>query len=373
MRDWRRSSSTSRSSPRARRTSALGVFLVAAMPETGFVRGVARERAAALTSTFRSGTQAIRGNRILLVILATAFLTGMASEGLDRLWEAHLYTDYRLPALGGISQLYWFAIIGGIATALSVGVLSVSRAVTSNARRDRALATPPSCMTVLVAVGCALFGLAPGFAVAVGGVLGRPHRAQRPRPDVHGVDGPALRSGRSSHGDLAWRDRATRSARSCRARSSGSSDASSRSPRRWSRPGIIQALALPVPGPRRGSAHRPSRRASPPSYRLRGRTCARPLGLGPISLVRARRDRASGVVRLCHHSSLTVRLKQSTNRGDCPAGVPSCPAPRRCWTGPPASRSRGMPIAWRRRANRSARTSSTASRPRAGVRRRVGR
>jgi DHA3 family tetracycline resistance protein-like MFS transporter len=146
---------------------ALGAFLSTAMRETGFERGLHASRAAALASTFRAGARAIRGNRILLVILFATFLTGAASEGLDRLWEAHLYTDFTLPRLGGISRLYWFAIVGGIATALSVGVLSISRRFIER-ESDRALATTAILMTSLVAGGCALFGLAPTFAAAVG-------------------------------------------------------------------------------------------------------------------------------------------------------------------------------------------------------------
>jgi hypothetical protein len=145
---------------------ALGVVLLVAMPETGFVRGEHASRVAAITSTFRSGTRAIRANRVLLVLLATIFLSGAASEGLDRLWEAHLYTDYRLPGLGSVSPLYWFAIIGGVATALSVAALSLSRRFVER-ESDRALAVTSIVLIAAIAGGCAAFGLAPGFAVAV--------------------------------------------------------------------------------------------------------------------------------------------------------------------------------------------------------------
>lgn len=146
---------------------ALGLFLVTAMPETGFRRGEHATRAAALVTTFRSGARAIRGNRVLLVILAATFLTGAASEGLDRLWEAHLYTDFTLPGLGALPRLYWFAIVGGVATALSVGALSFSRRYVER-ESDRALATTAIVLTLVIAVGCVVFGLAPGFGLAVG-------------------------------------------------------------------------------------------------------------------------------------------------------------------------------------------------------------
>jgi hypothetical protein len=148
-------------------TAGLGVFLILFMREQGFVRGEHASRLAALTSTFRGGAKAIRGNRILLVILGATFLTGAASEGLDRLWEAHLYTDFRLPGLGALPQLYWFAIIGGIATALSVAALSFARRFVEK-ESDRALAVTTIVLTSAIAGGCVLFGLAQGFALAVG-------------------------------------------------------------------------------------------------------------------------------------------------------------------------------------------------------------
>jgi MFS transporter, DHA3 family, tetracycline resistance protein len=146
---------------------ALGLFLAAGMPETGFVRGEHATRVAAITSTFRGGARAIRGNRVLLVLLVTIFFSGAASEGLDRLWEAHLYTDYRVPGLGSFSRLYWFAIVGGIATAFSVAALSASRRFVER-ESDRALAVTSIVLTVAIAAGSAVFGLAPGFALAVG-------------------------------------------------------------------------------------------------------------------------------------------------------------------------------------------------------------
>lgn len=146
---------------------ALGAFLLLAMPERGFIRGEHASRLAAVQTTLRGGTRAIRGNRVLLLILAASFLTGAASEGLDRLWEAHLWLDYALPALASVSRLYWFSIVGGMAMLLSVGALSLSRRWVER-ESDRALAVTSIVLTGAIAVGCAVFGLAPGLALAVG-------------------------------------------------------------------------------------------------------------------------------------------------------------------------------------------------------------
>ena len=145
---------------------ALGVFLALVMPERGFVRAEHATRLSALVTTLRDGSRAIRRNRFLLLILVSLFLMGAASEGLDRLWEIHLYQDYELPMLGGINRLYWFAIVGGVATALSVAALSLSRRFVER-ESDRALARTALVMTALVATGCALFGRAEALALAV--------------------------------------------------------------------------------------------------------------------------------------------------------------------------------------------------------------
>jgi DHA3 family tetracycline resistance protein-like MFS transporter len=145
----------------------LGIVLIAAMPERGFVHGEHASRLVALTSTVRGGARAIRGNRFLIVILVSMFLMGAASEGLDRLWEAHLYTDFEFTNIFGIDQLYLFAIVAGVGTALSVLVLGVTRRFVER-ESDRALATISLVMTLMVAAGCMIFGSATSLWVAVG-------------------------------------------------------------------------------------------------------------------------------------------------------------------------------------------------------------
>jgi DHA3 family tetracycline resistance protein-like MFS transporter len=145
---------------------ALGIFLLLAMPERGFVRIDHASRLQALATTIRDGTRAVRRNRFLLVIVASAFLFGWASEGPDRLWEIHLYSNYTLPALGGISRLYWFAIVGGAATALSVIALAIARRFVER-ESDRALASTAVVMTAVVAIGCVVFGRTEIAAVGI--------------------------------------------------------------------------------------------------------------------------------------------------------------------------------------------------------------
>jgi MFS transporter, DHA3 family, tetracycline resistance protein len=144
---------------------ALGAFLVAAMPEHGFDRTSHETRRAALAHTFTGGVRAIRTTPILLTILIVAFLAGMASEGIDRLWEVHLWEDLSLPTLGGLSRLYWFAIIGGVATVLSLPALGVARRWVER-ESTRALPLTIAFLSAAIAGGTALFGFADGVLLA---------------------------------------------------------------------------------------------------------------------------------------------------------------------------------------------------------------
>lgn len=144
---------------------ALGVFLVLAMPERGFVRTAHATRRAALTSSFTGGARAVRGSAVLLMLFAVELFSGMASEGIDRLWEVHLWTGLDLPSLGGLSRLYWIAIVGGVATILSLPALSVARRFVER-ESNRALGLTTATLAAVIAGGTALFGFADGVVLA---------------------------------------------------------------------------------------------------------------------------------------------------------------------------------------------------------------
>ncbi len=145
---------------------ALGLYLIAVMRETRFRRPSHATHAAAVRSVLTTGVRTVRRSSVLLTILGAVFLAGMASEGLDRLWEAHLWTNLRLPALGSLSRLYWFAIVGGVATALSVPALSFARRFVER-ESNRALAVTTITTTAVIAAGSAVFGVAKVLPVAM--------------------------------------------------------------------------------------------------------------------------------------------------------------------------------------------------------------
>lgn len=61
--------------------------------------------------TFRQGLTVTRRRPLLWTLMAVALCYGLSSEGLDRLWEAHLLTHFTFPDLGGLPYLVWFGLI----------------------------------------------------------------------------------------------------------------------------------------------------------------------------------------------------------------------------------------------------------------------
>jgi DHA3 family tetracycline resistance protein-like MFS transporter len=102
----------------------LALTLVLVMPETGFTRVPRGElsRARSLASTTRDGARLIRMRPVLLLIIGITFFSGMWSEGIDRLWEAHLLIDVRVPELAGLNPVVWFGVLNGGALLLALAL-----------------------------------------------------------------------------------------------------------------------------------------------------------------------------------------------------------------------------------------------------------
>jgi hypothetical protein len=138
------------------------------MPEHGFQRRPVEERttpARALTDTFVNGARVVRGHHVLLLIVAITLFTGAASEGLDRLWEAHLITDVGLPELWGLDPVVWFGVFNVVG--LVAGIVITSFLVPRFEHADNAkLAGMLLWLTVFLSVAVVAFGLATSFVLA---------------------------------------------------------------------------------------------------------------------------------------------------------------------------------------------------------------
>lgn len=146
----------------------LGVFLLVTMPETNFHPTPRQERSSwqAMGDTLREGLGTVRGRPVLVTILVIAAIWGMASEGFDRLWEAHLLANFTFPALGELDMIVWFGIINAVGMVLSLGVTEIARRRVDTDSHEAA-AKALLGITVLLSGSIVVFALAGNFGLAL--------------------------------------------------------------------------------------------------------------------------------------------------------------------------------------------------------------
>ena len=147
---------------------ALGLVLALVMPETGF-RPAPREelgRVRALARTAADGGRLVRARPVLLLIVGIAFFGGMWSEGVDRLWEAHLLVDVGVPGLGSLDPILWFGVLNAGALLLALAVAQPLVPRFERAGRD-AMASILLVLDSLLIAATLAFALAGSFLLAV--------------------------------------------------------------------------------------------------------------------------------------------------------------------------------------------------------------
>ena len=150
----------------------LGLVLALIMPETGFAPTPRGERTTwqHMAATFRDGLGVIRARPVLLSFLGIAVFFGMTSEGIDRLWEAHLLTNFTFPALGGLTSLVWFGLISVAGSLLYLAGTEVLRRRV-NLDRPGAVVRALIVLNVFAVGALILFGVADSFALALAAFL----------------------------------------------------------------------------------------------------------------------------------------------------------------------------------------------------------
>ncbi len=147
---------------------ATGIACIFLMPEHGFVRRPVEERVSplrAMKTTAVTGGRLVRGHNVLLLIVGITFFAGAASEGLDRLWEAHLLVDVGLPELWGLDPVVWFGVFNVVG--LVAGIVVTSFLVPRFEHADNAkLAGALLWLTVFLSIAVVAFGLATSFVLA---------------------------------------------------------------------------------------------------------------------------------------------------------------------------------------------------------------
>jgi MFS family permease len=157
---------------------AMAAFLIVTMREDGFrpaPRDVGVSRLRAMETTTRAGLRAVRMRPLMLSVLLAGALFGAFTEAFDRLWEALFLIEIGLPAIalpsmGELSPITWFAIFAILEMPLGLVAAEI-------VRRRLDVAHPAAVARVLLVINGLLmmailaFGLAAGFAVAVGAFL----------------------------------------------------------------------------------------------------------------------------------------------------------------------------------------------------------
>lgn len=102
----------------------IAVIAVIVVPETKFVRIVRNDTTSLrqIGLAIKGGLAQIKGNSVLVWLVAITLLTGLASEGFDRLWGAHFIENFQLNEQ---SSIYWFGAFFAVAFLLNIVVLKV--------------------------------------------------------------------------------------------------------------------------------------------------------------------------------------------------------------------------------------------------------
>ena len=104
-------------------------FLWLFMPETGFTpaESVELQNWKKMGETFKGGMEVVKGQRILVLIMVMTLFFGLSSEGLDRLWAAHLLENFQFPTVANFTVVTWFGIINVVELLLMVGLTEIVR------------------------------------------------------------------------------------------------------------------------------------------------------------------------------------------------------------------------------------------------------
>lgn len=151
---------------------ALGLVLIRMMQEHGFQPAPRTGTNAFqdMAVTWKNGVRAIRTKPVLISIVVITFLMGAASEGYDRLWEAHLIQEIGFPDWGGLSTASWFGILSF--AGLLLGMLTIRYVRRKlDMENERVVTTSLFVLMSLRIMGIVSVALAPHFAWAVASVL----------------------------------------------------------------------------------------------------------------------------------------------------------------------------------------------------------
>lgn len=146
----------------------LAGFLVLTMHETGFTptHEPRTPPTKVMLETLSAGVQAARVRPVVLTLLVVGLFGGASSEGLGRLWEAHLLSNVRFPGIGDLEPVVWFGVVNLGAALLNLLVAEVALRRLELTRPQQMARYLLLCSALTVG-GTIVFGLSRDFALAL--------------------------------------------------------------------------------------------------------------------------------------------------------------------------------------------------------------
>lgn len=149
----------------------LGVFLLIFMPETAFHPIPLEDRSSfhQMMHTLSTGVKFIKKKHFLVVMVGISFFYGLYSEGLDRLWIAHILENVSLSEIN-VKPIIWVGSINGVAMVTSIiAVEYIKRKLRTTGKLQK--------VWILIAINFVMvmaiiaFGLAKNFTLAFSAYL----------------------------------------------------------------------------------------------------------------------------------------------------------------------------------------------------------
>lgn len=149
----------------------LGLFLSIFMPETAFHPTPLEDRSSfrRMFQTFSLGLKSIKKKHFFVMMVGIAFFYGLYSEGLDRLWIAHILNNVSLDAIK-VKPIIWVGAINGIAMVISIIVVEyIKRKLDRTGKLQKVWLL--IVINFVMVVSIILFGLAKNFTMAFSSYL----------------------------------------------------------------------------------------------------------------------------------------------------------------------------------------------------------
>lgn len=153
--------------------AVLALVLAFVMPETGFKPAPREGRNSwqAMGHTFMEGTRLVRRRPNLTTFLLIELFVGLASEGWDRLVDAHFLSTFTFPTFWNLQPVVWIGGIGLVGGLLSIPAVEFARRRIDMQNRQ-SVVRAVTVFSALKIGSILLCAFAPGFYLALAGRWG---------------------------------------------------------------------------------------------------------------------------------------------------------------------------------------------------------